>query len=477
MDTTAAISILVVDDDELFGRAMLRDLAKDGYQATFASSSEHALRAMEQRRFDVLVSDICMPGDDGISLVAAARDKHACNIAFVMSGQMTQERASQALDMGAAAIFEKPINHKQFLSAIQSHLYSTQSEVGPATDVPTDSLQEALRWRDEYAPGLLGESAAIVRLLQSLMRVSDVESNVLILGESGSGKELVARALHASGPRSKGPFVPLNCAAIPKELAESELFGYSKGAFTGALASRPGRFAVANKGTLFLDEMGEMDLATQAKLLRVVQEREFTPVGEMLAQKTNVRIIAATNRALRERVEQGEFREDLFFRLSVIVLRIPPLRARKSDIPVLVSAIIKRVNTQNQRRVTGVSSAVMQQLMQHDWPGNIRELENTIERLVVTTREGMINLQDLEDADFVLTAHPDKPSFLGAPADVLQGDDNFDLKAEIDRVEAALIDRALRACNGNQKRAADLLKVNRTTLIEKMRRINNRQLS
>lgn len=508
-------SVLVVDDDALFGRSIRRDLEREGFRANVAHSSDVALAMLDRQHVDVLLSDLRMPGFNGLSLVATATARGFCKLAFVVSGHLNKENAAQAAAIGAAGAFEKPVNHRELVRALRSHLDSQAFAVSPAMDVAApsvdltatpDSLPESPRarpapllWRDQYAPFLVGESAAMQRLFSSLMKVSDVESNVLILGESGTGKELVSRALHAAGSRANGPFVPLNCAAIPAELAESELFGFSKGAFTGALTSRAGRFAAANKGTIFLDEIGEMDLATQAKVLRVIQEREFTPVGETMPQKANVRLIAATNRDLRFRVDEKRFREDLFYRLSVIVLRLPPLRERKSDIPLLLQSVITRVNKAAGRKVTGVTDAVMSRLCLHDWPGNVREFENTVERLVVTTREGPITEASLDDCDFVerrlgeptghvvasLPSLVPKPAALSSavapvvaePLDESPEAFSLDLRAEIEKVEINLIKRALRASNGNQKKAAELLKVNRTTLIEKLRRFQIRDIT
>lgn len=290
-----------------------------------------------------------------------------------------------------------------------------------------------------------------------------------MLGESGTGKELVARSLHRASHRKKGPYVTLNCAAIPETLVESELFGYAKGAFTGAQTARVGRFGAADGGTIFLDEVGETTLAVQAKLLRVLQDKEFTPVGETAARKCDVRVVAATNRDLRKMVDGKEFREDLYFRLNVIPVRIPALRDRKSDVPLLVNAFIKRISEKTARKVTGISEEAMKLMQAHDWPGNIRELENTVERLVVVRSEGEIDTDTLKDVEFMPRTQGNSEPTKTSDIDI-----GFDLKQSVERYENDLIQSAMKKTNGNQTKAAEMLKINRTTLIEKLRRLQSR---
>jgi two-component system response regulator AtoC len=465
---TQVLSVLVVDDEESLGLAIVRGLTRLGYKAVYAPSASAALEKLQSERFDVLLTDLYMPADSGLSLLEFLQKSHLVRVSFVMSAAFTVETAVTAMKLGAASVFEKPFDVERVHEAITCRLQD------PATAPSEPSTDDGLdAWRKQFAPKIVGSDPALLQMLRSMMRVSDVDSSVLILGESGTGKELVARALHAAGRRKAGPFIPLNCAAIAENLVESELFGYAKGAFTGAHTARLGRFAAANKGTIFLDEIGEMDLGMQAKLLRVTQEREFTPVGDTTPQKTNVRMIAATNRDLRQHVQDGNFREDLFFRLSVIVIKLPPLRARKSDLPLLSANIIKRVNEETGRTVTGIDDEAMAMFMAHAWPGNVRELENMLEQLVVTTASGKIGVKQLKEMDFQATAPRggERAPETYEPA----SEESLDLKAELDRVETSIIQRALKATGGNQKRAAELLKVNRTTLIEKLRRIQARQ--
>ena len=466
--TNPALSILVVDDEELLAKSIVRDLALLGYRAALALTADSALELLTRQRVDVLLTDIYMPGTNGLSLLEQVQKQKLVRAAFVMSGSLSIETAVTAMRLGAVNVCEKPFSTENFHRSLISHLEPKDGAL------PSEDASDLGPWRKRFAPKIVGEDPALLQMLRSMMRVCDVDSNVLILGESGTGKELVARALHAAGRRSSGPFVPLNCAAIPETLVESELFGYAKGAFTGAVAARQGRFAAANKGSIFLDEIGEMDLLTQAKVLRVLQDREFTPVGDSMPQTCNVRVIAATNRALRRRVQEGAFREDLFFRLSVIVLKLPALRERKSDLPLLIENVIRRVNEQNGRRVTGVEPDAMKLLQAHAWPGNVRELENTIERLVVTRASGNINTADLNDIEFGLTETNDTSATEQRTENDALPLEGIDLKAEVDRHEAAIINRALKTTGGNQKKAAELLRVNRTTLIEKLRRMHSR---
>jgi len=320
------------------------------------------------------------------------------------------------------------------------------------------------QWRQLFAPEMIGQDPALLKVLDAIKRVSDVDCNVLILGESGTGKELIARIIHRSSARKNGPFIPLNCAAIPDNLVESELFGHIKGAFTGATVNKLGRIAAANQGTLFLDEIGEMNTLTQAKLLRVIQDKELTPVGDVSSQKIDVRIVAATNRDLKLHIAQKQFREDLYFRLNVICLRLPPLRERKHDIPLIVSHFVEYMNKKSQRQITGISAQAMQHLMNYAWPGNIRELENVLERLILLKGNGLITEDDLMEFQLDLS---DIKSEHAQSFSIDQ--EGLDLKKAVENYEALIIQAALRNTGGNQKKAAELLRINRTTLIEKMR--------
>lgn len=325
------------------------------------------------------------------------------------------------------------------------------------------------QWRQEFAPNFIGRDAAIMGIFEKIQRVADTACSILITGPSGTGKELVARSIHRSSGRTGHSFVAINCAAIPRELMESEMFGHAKGAFTGATAKREGKFQIADQGTLFLDELGEMDLDLQAKLLRVVQENEFTPVGETRPVRTNVRLISATNQNLEEHCRDGKFRQDLFYRLNVINLEIPPLRDRPGDIWPLTEHFIRQANSQYGREIQGTDAAVRHILETYPWLGNIRELENTLQAAVLLKRAG--DLLTVEDLPARMRAEPASGgrSHL-AETDLPEG--GLDLKETLAQIETRLIVAALQRCDGNKAQAAKLLRLKRTTLIERLRKQN-----
>jgi DNA-binding NtrC family response regulator len=454
-------SVLVVDDDETLARSCVRFLKGAGMDAHMALDLASAKAALERRKFDALVTDVGLGGDNGLDVLRFATENGRVSKMFVMSGAATVPLTVEAMRLGAKDVLEKPFDDFEFVEMIVKHLVDTAQVVKPGEDPLS-------RWRGKHAPELIGEDPALLRMLETLRRVADSDSNVLVLGESGTGKELVARAVHRASKREKGPYVTLNCAAIPETLVESELFGYAKGAFTGAQTARVGRFGAADGGTIFLDEVGETSQLVQAKLLRVLQDREYTPVGETHPRRCDVRVVAATNRDLRKMVDNREFREDLYFRLNVFPVRIPSLRQRKPDIPLLVKAFIARVNQKSGREVTGMTEEALQVLMAHDWPGNVRELENTVERLVIVQGTGDIGTETLRDVDF-MPRQSSEPAL--KPNDMQIG---FDLKQSVETYENELIQSAMRKSNGNQTKAAELLKINRTTLIEKLRRLQAR---
>ena len=321
---------------------------------------------------------------------------------------------------------------------------------------------------------LVGESPAIHHLFQTIQKVSQTDSTVLITGESGTGKELVARAIHENSPRASKPLVIINCGAIPSELLEAELFGHVKGAFTGATQNRQGRFELANGSTLFLDEVGDIPLHLQVKLLRVLQTQQFEPVGSSKTMEVDVRIIAATNRDLEDAAQKREFREDLYYRLNVIPMKIPSLRERKSDIPLLVKHFVDQVNKVTGYSVEAPTGQIMEALMAYDWPGNIRELENLMERLVILKGQGTVDLADLPHRIFQKYAEG-RPQGTGAMSEwvfprMVLPQTGVDLKAIVAAFENHLVDQALARTNGNKNRASNLLSMNRTTLVEKLRK-------
>jgi DNA-binding NtrC family response regulator len=365
--------------------------------------------------------------------------------------------AVRAMHAGARDFLIKPFEARTLEESVATVLKPAPPPT-PSTD--------ALSWRATYAPWLLGSDPALLPALELLAQVADTRCTVLITGESGTGKELAARSLHAGSSRAARPFIAVNCAAIPSNLVESELFGHAKGSFTGAHTSRTGRFAQADGGTILLDEIGEMEIGVQAKLLRLIQDGELYPVGEETATRIDVRILAATNRNLEREVAAGRFRADLYWRLAVIPVELPPLRERPTDIVRLCEHFLTRANEKHRRAVAGFDPLALAVFKAYHWPGNIRELENVVERLAIVKGKGTIGVGDLPPA---LTAQRATPAREQTPLPALP-EDGTDLRAMLEAVEDRMIGEALERTGGNKNRAAELLGLNRTTLVEKLRR-------
>jgi DNA-binding NtrC family response regulator len=436
---------------------LLRSVSYD----VVTSDGPGGVERLQHEEFDAVVTDLRMPGVDGFGILDAVRLKSPMTPVIVMSGSAEVTDAVRAMRAGARDFLVKPVELKSLEEVLASALGFSNTQ-GPSLTGP-----DPMSWRDRIAPWLLGNDPAMLSVLSLLAQVADTNCTVLITGESGTGKELVARSLVAGSSRAKKPFVAVNCAAIPINLVESELFGHSRGAFTGATSSRIGRFAEADGGTILLDEVGEMELAVQAKLLRLIQDGVLRPVGEETDQRIDVRILAATNRKLDSDVASGRFRADLFWRLNVIPVEVPPLRRRSSDIPLLCEHFVKRFNEKNRRTVVGLHPETVATLRRYGWPGNIRELENLLERVVILKGTGIIGPTDLPPnirqavrthTPQHVTPMPDLPS------------DGTDLRAILESVEDRMISEALERTGGNKNRAAELLGLNRTTLVEKLRR-------
>jgi DNA-binding NtrC family response regulator len=396
-----------------------------------------------------------MPEVSGFEILAAARLHAPGTPVIAMSGSAEIPDAVRAMHAGARDFLIKPFETRTLEEAVSAVLRPAPPEPEP----------DAMAWRDQHAPWLLGNDSALLPAMSMIAKVADTACTVLITGESGTGKELVARSLHAGSARQNKPFVPVNSAAIPANLVESELFGHTKGSFTGATSTRLGKFAQANGGTIFLDEIGEMDIAIQAKLLRLIQDGELYPVGEETPTRIDVRILAATNRNLEQEVAAGRFRADLFWRLNVIPIELPSLRERLSDIPLLVEHFVRKSGNRHKRDVTGFEPAAMAKLESYQWPGNIRELENVIERAVLMRGKGIIRLTDLPKE--ILSPRSVTPKNTPIPR---LPEDGTDLRAMLEAVEERMIGEALERTGGNKNRAAELLGMNRTTLVEKLRR-------
>jgi DNA-binding NtrC family response regulator len=447
--------ILLCDDEDSLCRSLGRILRSAGHDVV-AVDGPGGLARLQQDRFDLILTDIRMPGVNGFEILAAARTHTPGTPVIAMSGSAEIPDAVKAMHAGARDFLIKPFEIKALEEAVANVLKPPPPEP-PATD-PTS-------WRDKYAPWMLGHDPAMLPVFALLSQVADTRCTVLITGESGTGKELAARSLHAGSARAARPFVAVNCAAIPPSLVESELFGHTKGAFTGATTSRVGRFAQADRGTIFLDEIGEMELGVQAKLLRLIQDGELYPVGEETAQKIDVRILAATNRNLETEVAAARFRADLYWRLNVIPIEMPSLRERTTDIMRLAEHFFVRANERHKRQVTGFDPQTLAALRGYHWPGNIRELENVIERLVIVKGSGTLMPADLPPA--IRTPREAPPSSAPMPELPTNG---TDLRAMLEAVEERMIGEALERTGGNKNRAAELLGLNRTTLVEKLRR-------
>ncbi|CUQ67092.1 sigma-54-dependent transcriptional regulator [Candidatus Nitrospira inopinata] len=450
--------ILVIEDDPAVRDLLHETLVEEGYVVAVAADGKEGLQAAKNMPVHVLVTDLQLPDIDGISLIDRLVRIDAKIIPIVVTGFGTIESAVRAMKAGAFDFITKPFDPETVAVVVRKavEVYRLRQE--------NHLLRKAVR--DQYQlEQLVGASEPIRQVLDFVRKVADSDSTVMIQGESGTGKELVARMLHFNSLRRDRPLVPVNCGAIPENLLESELFGHEKGAFTGATHTRMGRFELANGGTIFLDEIGEMSLPLQVKLLRVLQERAFERVGGNRTIQVDVRIVAATNQDLEALVEERRFRQDLFYRLNVIPIVIPPLRDRRSDIPLLIDHFLARFNQTKHTHITGISHEALRLLSQYDWPGNIRELENLVERMAVLKKQGELSVSDLPEKI------SRKPQSLEPKEQFIRfTEDGINLMREVEQYENHLIIEALRKANGVTTRAAQLLQLNRTTLVEKLKR-------
>jgi two-component system nitrogen regulation response regulator NtrX len=448
-------SILVVDDEAGVRSSLRGILADEGYEVEAVGSGEEGLAALATRRFELVLLDVWLPGADGLETLERIRESDTEIPVVMISGHGTIETAVRAVRLGARDFVEKPLSLEKTLLAVRNALKQRQLEAEVRT------LKRQLDQR--YV--MVGESPAMQSLRAEIAQAAPSNGRALIFGENGTGKELVARAIHAQSLRSESPFVEVNCAAIPEELIESELFGHAKGAFTGAHASRKGKFELADGGTLFLDEIGDMSLKTQAKVLRALQEQTVEPVGGPGSVKVDVRVIAATNKDLEKEIEAGTFRDDLYFRLNVIPFRVPPLRERRQDIPLLARHFVETLSAEHGRRPKPLAVEAVEVLGRLPWPGNVRELRNIIERLVIMTPGQQIERRDLPAS--LLEALP-----AGADgAAVVPGSSAgaSTLAAAREEFERQFILQRYRECGGNMSRTAEALGVERSNLYRKMK--------
>ena len=450
-------AVLVVDDEAGVRASLAGILGDEGYAVDVVDSGEAALKALEQRRYDLVLLDVWLPGADGLEVLERIRTTNAETPVVVISGHGTIETAVKAVRLGAQDFVEKPLSLEKTLLAVRNALQRGRLE----------SELRVLRAALDERYVMIGDSPALRRLRAEIAQAAPSNGRALVYGENGTGKELVARAIHAQSLRAAGPFVEVNCAAIPEELIESELFGHTKGAFTGALAARKGKFELADGGTLFLDEIGDMSLKTQAKVLRALQEQRIEPVGGAGSVAVDVRVIAATNKNLEEEIRAGRFREDLYFRLSVIPFHVPPLRERPGDVPLLALHFVKTLSAEHGRRPREIAPDALERLAQLPWPGNVRELRNIIERLVIMTPEGRIELRHLPSS--LAVPAPEATARPATDAAAAVEEEAGTLAVAREEFERRYILRRYRECGGNMSRTAEALGVERSNLYRKMK--------
>jgi DNA-binding NtrC family response regulator len=437
-------SILIVEDEPKMRRLLELQLAEEGFQARIAADAETGLQMLGKESFDVVVTDLKLPGMSGLEFLQAVKRVNADLPVVIMTAFGTVESAVDAMKAGASDYVLKPFSLAELVLVVRKELASHQLRQ------ENRDLREALGRRYEYK-NIIAKSDKMQAVLALVERVAPTNSTVLIGGESGVGKDLVARAIHEHSQRAKGPFVKINSTAIPETLLESELFGYEKGAFSGATTSKPGKFEVANNGTLFLDEIGDVPAAIQVKLLRVLQDREFERLGGTRTLKVDVRLVAATNRDLRAALEEGTFREDLYYRLNVVAIDIPPLREHKEDIPALAQFFLEKFARESGKPAHNITPAAMKMLMDFHWPGNVRELQNVIERAITLSTGSTLDVADIH-IDTARRAHVESGS-----AVLPEG-------MSMEQWEEELLREALKRASGNKSQAARALGLSRNAL-------------
>jgi DNA-binding NtrC family response regulator len=450
--------ILVIDDSPEILTLFSEYLKAEGYEVDTSADGSAGIEMIEKKFYDLIVTDLKMPGVDGMKVLEFAMNRSPDSLCIILTGYGTVKNAVEAIKLGAFDYLTKPVKMDEILVTLKRALEYRNLKM------ENINLKNQLKKKYKFE-NIIGDHEGVEKVFEIVEKVADTDSTILILGESGTGKELIAKAIHYNSYRRERPFIPVNCAAIPSELLESELFGHEKGAFTNAIRTRIGRFELASGGTVFLDEIGDMNPLLQSKLLRVLQERQFERIGGIKTIKIDIRVIAATHQDLKQAVQQKRFREDLYYRLNVIPVRIPPLRERRTDIPLLAHHFLDHFNRSKKKKIKGITDEAMESLMNYDWPGNVRELENTIERVVILVDRDIIGHQDLPER-FHALPQPESPQVLEIP------EEGISLDTAVNEYERNLILQALIKTGWVKNKAARLLNLNRTTLIEKIKRQN-----
>jgi len=452
---SSAGSVLIIDDESAIRESLHTLLEMEGYDVETAASGREGMARIGERAFDLVLIDLALPDRSGMDILSdlQAQDRQLSVIMITAYG--TVENAVKAMQSGAANFIQKPWDNEKLLADVRAAVARAKAEE------ENIQLKRALKQRYNF-DNIIGKSEPMLKIFDLVAQVAASRSTVLLQGESGTGKELIAKALHMHSPRRDRPFVPVNTGSMPADLLESTLFGHVKGAFTSAIASKKGLFEVADKGTLFLDEIGSMTLDTQSKILRVLQDRRFIHLGGVQEIQVDVRIIAATNVDLRQLVREGKFREDLFYRLNVISIDLPPLRQRKEDIPLLVEHFLKKYSLENERPVRRIPPESLRPLLNYSWPGNVRELENTIERAVVLST----------GSDITIDLLPDQIAGRGTPMPLLEHRPDASLFDILEDCERRIINDMLEKCGWNQTEAAERFRVPLSTLNQKIKRLN-----
>jgi DNA-binding NtrC family response regulator len=454
-DTSTLGTILIVDDESAIRESLQTLLELEGYEVDIACDGDEGLSRLAERPYDLVLLDFAMPERNGIEILRDIRDRDSELAVIMITAYGTVENAVNAMQAGATNFIQKPWDNEKLLADVRGAVGQRRAEQ------EIIQLKRALKQRYNFEH-IVGRSEPMLRIFDLVAQVAPSRSTVLLQGESGTGKELIAKAVHMNSPRKGQPFVPVNTGSMPTDLLESTLFGHVKGAFTSAVASKKGLFEMADRGTLFLDEIGTMGLDTQAKILRVLQDRRFMHLGGVNEIQVDVRIIAATNVDLRQQVKEGKFREDLFYRLNVITVDLPPLRQRKNDIPLLAQHFAQKFAEENSKPPLHISTEAMRPLMDYDWPGNVRELENVIERAVVLANGPILSIDLL----------PDNMVGRGAKLAMMEHQPNASLSDIMEDCERRIITDMLEKCGWNQTEAADQFRVPLSTLNQKIKRLN-----